>query len=160
MVTSHIAHISKGPQTCLPPPPPYNYSFDYSGEEEHSSQAVQTAIPLLALMMVFGFACCAVFRPAECGDFNKDLKRECCGCCAKVFLLLLLCIHTLTSVASSFMDESAIVSDWAGCDGCVPSQCLASCLIVWAALHALFSKLMRTCAIPMVLRINRCLLYT
>lgn len=44
------------------------------------SRTVQTAIPLLALAMFFGFACCAVFRPAECSEVGSDLKRECCPC--------------------------------------------------------------------------------
>lgn len=51
--------------------------FNYK-DDAKENRAIRTAVPLLALVMFSGFACCAVFRPVECSEYNHDLRRECC----------------------------------------------------------------------------------
>eukprot|EP00035_Acanthoeca_spectabilis_P029950 m.7095 g.7095 ORF g.7095 m.7095 type:complete len:283 (+) comp3911_c0_seq2:3061-3909(+) len=46
--------------------------------------AIKLIVPLMAFGLFFAFACCAIYRPADCADLRRDLQRECvCSFCRK-----------------------------------------------------------------------------
>lgn len=51
-------------------------TFNYD-DPDPDHKLLQVIVPILAFLLFFAFACCAIYRPDDCHELWDDLKREC-----------------------------------------------------------------------------------
>eukprot|EP00041_Stephanoeca_diplocostata_P011900 m.197408 g.197408 ORF g.197408 m.197408 type:complete len:369 (+) comp18718_c0_seq1:330-1436(+) len=51
-------------------------TFNYD-DPDPDHKLLQVIVPILAFLLFFAFACCAMYRPDDCHELWNDMKREC-----------------------------------------------------------------------------------